>query len=47
MLEDSGADVSHPVGVVPFNDGGFPGIVMMLVGGGILPAPEDAGHKGD
>jgi hypothetical protein len=41
---EGGADVSHPVGVVPFNEGGISGIVIMPVGGGIQPEPEDAGH---
>jgi hypothetical protein len=40
--EDSGTDASEVHGVVPFDDGGVLGVVAMP-GGGIQPAPDDAG----
>ncbi len=43
LPHDSGTEASDLHGVVPFNDGGFLGIVVMP-GGGIQPAPDDAGQ---
>jgi len=43
LPQDSGTDASDLHGVVPFNDGGFLGVVIMP-GGGIQPAPDDAGQ---
>jgi hypothetical protein len=39
--EDSGTDASQLHGVVPFGDGAVLGVVVMP-GGGIQPAPDDA-----
>ncbi len=41
--DDSGIDASELHGVVPFGDGGVLGVVVMP-GGGIQPAPDDAGR---
>jgi hypothetical protein len=40
---DSGSDAAaaHPI---PFDDGGFLGVVISP-GGGLQPAPEDGGHE--
>jgi hypothetical protein len=38
-----GVSPCHPCGVVPFDDGGVLGVVIMP-GGGLQPQPEDAGQ---
>jgi|HubBroStandDraft_1064217.scaffolds.fasta_scaffold484023_2 hypothetical protein len=43
LPHDSGTDATDLHGVVPFDDGGVLGVVIMP-GGGLQPAPEDAGQ---
>jgi hypothetical protein len=40
---DSGSDAAA-AHAIPFDDGGFLGIVISP-GGGLQPAPEDGGHE--